>query len=146
MKLNLYLLLIFLTTLTAYADDAAVRKYRDYTSKQLSSLPEQKLRSRTVPIMYTMAAQRGMSVGSDLLFGMELNQLMYPGLHDYNSAVKAFQADLGDKQTGVLTVWQIHQLEQRASMQKLSRVSFPDQFSSFITDGYAVVRHDDNRR
>ena len=139
MKLNLYLLLIFLTTLTAYADDAAVCKYRDYTPKQLSSLPEQKLRS-DVPIMYTMAAQRGMSVGSDLLFGMELNQLMYPGLHDYSSAVKAFQADLGDKQTGVLTVWQIHQLEQRASMQKLSRVSFPDQFSSFITDGYAVVQ------
>lgn len=139
MKLVLSLLLVFITTLPAYADDAAVRKYRDYTPKQLSSLSKEKLKSE-VPIMYSMAAQRGLSVGSDLLFGMELNQLMYPGLHDYSSAVKAFQVDLGDKPTGELTVWQIHQLEQRASMQKLSRVSFPDQFSSFITDSYAVVQ------
>lgn len=139
MKLAFSLLLIFFITLPAYADDAAVRKYRDYTPKQLSSLSKEKLKSE-VPIMYTMAAQRGLSVGSDLLFGMELNQLMYPGLHDFSSAVKAFQADLGDKTTGDLTVWQIHQLEQRASMQKLSQVGFPDQFSSFITDGYAVVQ------
>lgn len=139
MKPALSLLLVFLFALPAYADDAAVRKYRDYTPQQLSSLSKENLKSE-VPIMYNMAAQRGLSIGSDLLFGMELNQLMYPGLHDYSSAVKAFQADLGDKPTGTLTVWQIHQLEQRASMQKLSRVSFPDQFSSLITDGYSVVQ------
>ena len=139
MQLALPLFISFLlVALPTYADDVAVRKYRDYTPQRLNSLPIEKLKSE-VPIMYTMAAQRGLSVGSDLLFGMELNQLMYPGLHDYSAAVKAFQGDLGDKPTGDLTVWQIHQLEKRADMQKLSRVAFPDQFSSFITDAYAVV-------
>ncbi|MGH8611004.1 MAG: hypothetical protein ACREYF_02885 [Gammaproteobacteria bacterium] len=129
---------LLLVALPTYADDAAVRKYRDYTPQRLSSLSKEKLKSE-VPMMYTMAAKRGLSLGSDLLFGMELNQLMYPGLHDYSSAIKAFQVDLGDKPTGDLTVWQIHQLEQRAEMQKLSRVAFPNQFSSFIADAYAVV-------
>lgn len=139
MKLALSLFIsVLLIALPAYADDAAVRKYRDYTPQRLSSLSKEKLKSE-VPMMYTMAAQRGLSVGSNLLFGMELNQLMYPGLHDYSSAVKAFQVDMGDKPTGELTVWQIHQLEQRSDMQKLSRVNFPNQFTSFITDAYAVV-------
>lgn len=83
-----------LVAFPTYADEAAVRKYRDYTPQRLSDLPKEKLKSE-VPIMYSMAAQRGLSLGSDLLFGMELNQLMYPGLHDYSSAVKAFQADRG---------------------------------------------------
>jgi hypothetical protein len=79
-------------------------------------------------MMYLFAAQRGLSVDSELLFGVELNVLMYPGLHDYKAAVKAFQADLGDEPTGVLTVWQIHNLEQRSDMQKLSKVGFPEIF------------------
>jgi hypothetical protein len=70
---------------------------------------------------------------------MDLNVLMYSGVHDYPTAVKAFQADLGDAPTGVLTVWQIHQLEQRSEMQKLSRVLFPDNFISFKQAGYATV-------
>jgi hypothetical protein len=90
--------------------------------------------------MYTAAAQRGLSVGSELLFGMKLNRLMYPGLHDYKTAVKAFQADLGDQPTGVLTVWQIHNLEQRSDMQRLARVLFPDQYSSFKTEDYASAQ------
>lgn len=140
MKLALSLFIsVLLIALSAYADDAAVRKYRDYTPQRLSGLSKEKLKSE-VPMMYAMAAQRGLSVGSNLLFGVELNQLMYPGLHDYSSAVKAFQVDLGDKPTGGLTVWQIHQLEQRSDMQKLSRVNFPNQFTSFITDAYAVVQ------
>ena len=122
-----------------HGDDAAVRKYRDYTPEQIRQLSKEKL-SSDVPMMYTMAAQRGLSLGSELMFGMELNQLMYPGLHDYNAAVKAFQTDLADKPTGVLTVWQIHQLEQRSAMQKLTTIGFPDQYSSFITDSYAVVQ------
>ena len=79
------------------------------TPEQIRQLSKEKL-SSDVPMMYTMAAQRGLPLGSELMFRMELNQLMYPGLHDYNAAVKAFQTDLADKPTGVLTVWQIHQL------------------------------------
>jgi hypothetical protein len=136
-RFTLLLLFAYFVAFPAYADD--VRKYRDYTPQQLSRLPKERLKSE-VPIMYHMAAQRGLSVGSDVLFGMELNQLMYPELHDYSSAVKAFQADLSDKPTGELTVGQIHQLEQRSSMQKLTRVGFPEQFSSYITDDYAAVQ------
>lgn len=131
--------LILAYSITAQADDSAVRKYRNYTPQQLSKLPKEKLNS-DVPMMYTLAAKRSLSNGSDLLFGMELNQLMYSGIHNYNAAVKAFQADLGDKPTGILTVWQIHQLEQRSEMQKLSTVGFPEQYSSTFTEGYASVQ------
>jgi hypothetical protein len=123
----------------ALADDKGVQKYRNYTPQQIRSLPEKQISSE-VPIMYTFAAQRGLSSGSELLFGMELNRLMYPGLHDYKAAVKAFQADLGDEPTGVLTVWQIHNLQRRSELQQLSRVSFPDRFSSFKTNDYASVQ------
>ncbi len=57
---------------------------------------------------------------------MELNALMYPGLHDFEGAVKLFQKDLGDEPTGILTVWQIHNLQKRAEMQKLGQLIFPD--------------------
>jgi hypothetical protein len=138
MKQMCRFVIVLLIIFPAVADDTAVNKYRDYTPRQLMSLSHQKLESE-VPIMYTMAARQGLSIGAELLFGMELNQLMYLGLHDYKSAVKAFQSDLGDKPTGELTVWQIDQLEKRAGMQKLSTVGFPNQFLSFINEDYAVV-------
>lgn len=122
----------------AYGDDAAVRRYRDYTPEQIREIPAEKWHS-DVPMMYTIAAQRGLLAGSELIFAMELNQLMYPGVHDYNASIKAFQTDLGDKATGVLTVWQIHQLELRSSMQKLSPVGFPDSFLSDIRKHVAYV-------
>jgi hypothetical protein len=37
--------------------------------------------------------------------GVAAHEVMYSGLHDYQAAVKAYQADLGDQPTGVLTVW-----------------------------------------
>lgn len=138
MKLIVLVCMTLLAATVAVADDKAVQKYRNYTPQQIKDLPE-KVRSSEVPMMYTFAAQRGLSVGSDLLFGMELNCLMYPGLHDYAAAVKAFQTDIGDEPTGILTVWQIHSLEQRSDMQRLSRLLFPDQFSSFKKDGYATI-------
>jgi hypothetical protein len=122
----------------ASANEAAVAKFRNLTPEQLRDLPKA-VRSGEVPVMYTMAAQRGLAKDAALLFGMELNSLMYPGLHDYGAAVRAFQSDLGDEPTGILTVWQIHMLEQRAEMQKLGRVGFPEQFHSIALDGYARV-------
>jgi len=139
MKTISILLICLFVIISTHADEKSVQKYRNYTPQQIKNLPE-KLISSDVPMMYTAAAQRGLSEGSELLFGMELNRLMYPGLHDYKTAVKAFQADLGDQPTGVLMVWQIHNLEQRSDMQKLARVLFPDQFSSFKTDDYASIQ------
>lgn len=122
----------------ALADDVTVEKYRNYTPQQLADLPE-KERSSSVPIMYSFAARNGLSKGADLLFAMQLNTLMYAGLSDYEGAVKSFQKDLGDKPTGALTVWQIHNLEKRSDFQKLSKISFPSDYSSIKTDSYATV-------
>lgn len=123
----------------AFGKEDAVQRYRNYTPKEISSLPEEERRTN-VPLMFTFAAQRGMSIGSELLFGMELNSLMYSGLHDYQSAVKAFQIDIGAEQTGILTVWQIAQLKKRSEMQNNPQIIFPQDFYSFYYDDYAVVK------
>lgn len=122
----------------ALADDASMKKYRNYTPQQIMKLSE-KTRESDVPMIYTMAAQRGLSEDSELLFAMQLNLLMYPGIHNFKAAVKAYQKDLGDVPTELLSVWQIHNLEQRADMQKLSRVLFPDQFSDVRKGDFANV-------
>ncbi|PKO84030.1 MAG: hypothetical protein CVU17_05470 [Betaproteobacteria bacterium HGW-Betaproteobacteria-11] len=133
------LLLIIATLVTSVrADEAAMTKYRNYTPKQVSDMPEQQRKS-VMPMAYIFAAQKGLAVDSELLFSMQLNLLMYPGIHDYKSAVRAFQADLGDPPTGVLTVYQIHQLEYRSGLQNLADVSFPYSFSSSKTDDYGTV-------
>lgn len=134
----IFLLSLFCVSL-AYASDEAFQKYRNYTPDQILKLT-QKARSEQVPIVYNMAAQRGLVPGAELLFGMQLNALMYPGLHDYQAAVKAFQSDVGDKPTGLLTVWQIYNLERRFDMQKLSSVLFPDEYRSLQTDEFATVK------
>ena len=138
MKYRLIALLTFLLSALSYADEAAIKKYRNYTPEQIQQLPKELLNS-SVPIGYTLAARRGLSIGSDLLFAMDLNRLMYPGLHDFDAAVKAFQIDLGDQPTGTLTVWQIFNLQQRSDMQKLARVLFPDSFYNTISPDYANI-------
>lgn len=124
---------------SAGADEAAMKKYYGYTPEQVRDMPE-KQRSSTMPMAYIFAAQRGVAFDSELLFGMQLNQLMYPGIHNYKSAVLAFQKDLGDSPTGVLTVGQINQLEYRADAQKLSRINFPSSFTSWKNDDSASVK------
>lgn len=119
-------------------EQSGMEKYRDYTPQQIAEMPEE-LRSSEVPMTYIFAAQNGMSLGSETLFAMQLNTLMYSGVHDYPSAVKQFQRDLGDGPTGILTVFQIAELEKRAEKQKLARVNFPKQFSSYITEERASV-------
>lgn len=139
MVMNRILVLCFLTvTVTVLADDNAVEKYRNYTPHQIAEMSEE-LRKNELPVMYTYAAQNGLSKGSETLFAMWLNTLMYSGVQDYDAAVKQFQEDLGDKPNGILTVWQIHNLEKCAGTQNLANVFFPDQFYSRKTDTYATV-------
>ena len=139
-NLHTVLLILVVTALatSARADDTAMTKYRNYTPKQVSDMPD-KQRKSVMPMTYIFAAQRGLAVDSELLFGMQLNQLMYPGIHDYKSAVLAFQKDLGDAATGALTVWQIHQLEYRSDLQKLGEVLFPTTLLSFKNDKHASI-------
>lgn len=140
--MNLHTILLFFIvaalTTSVRADDTAMTKYRNLTPQQVKDMPE-KTRQTKLPMAYTFAAQSGLAVDSELLFGMQLNQLMYSGIHDYKSAILAFQKDLGDPPTGVLTVWQIHQLESRSEKQKLTSVIFPDSFFSWKIDQSASV-------
>lgn len=136
--MKLSALILFFITGIAVADDAAVKKYRNYTPDQIKNLPKKVLDSE-LPMMYSMAAQKGLAKGVETVFAMELNSLMYPGIGNYDRAVKQFQKDLGDPETGVLTVWQIHNLEKRSEKQKLSRVLFPDQFISYKNEISAGV-------
>ncbi len=138
-KLLLFLALLLGIFGGARADEKAVQKYRSFTPQQIASMPE-KTRGSEVPIMFIWAAQKGLASDIEIVFAMELNKLMYPGIADYPRAVREFQKDLGEAQTGVLNVWQIHQLGKRAEMQGLGTLTFPDQFSSFKTGSFAQVQ------
>lgn len=143
----LFIGLVLLSMLPVRADEKAVQKYRNYTPQQVAAMPE-RVRSSEMPVMYIWAAQKGMAKGVDLVFGMELNKLMYPGLAEYRRAVMEFQRDLGDPPNGILTVWQIHQLTKRSEMQSLGSISFPNTYSSFKGGDYGKVQgtmmiHDD---
>lgn len=137
---SFFLLLIGLATSgLAYADDNAVKKFRNFTPQQILALPD-KVKENELPMMYSFAARTGLASDATLLFSLQLNKLMYGAVGDYSTAVRAFQADLGDPPNGVLTVHQIHQLEYRADLQKLSPVAFPNDFSSWISSEGAAVR------
>lgn len=133
-----FLLLSLLLACPALADEKNVQKYRNFTPEQVKDLPE-KVLNNELPLMFKFAAQQGLSNDADLLFAMWLNRLMYPGVTNLRGAVKAFQSDLGDNPTGILTVWQIYNLEQRAEMQNLSPIIFPDQFFSSIHPDSASI-------
>ncbi len=121
------------------ADEEGMLKYRNYTPEQFKSISEKELYS-SVPMSYSEAAQKGLSKGAELLFGMQLNTLMYSGVSNYQEAIKKFQYDLGDKPTGILTVWQIYNLEKRSDMQKLNYIGFPDDFLNNKNDDIASVQ------
>jgi hypothetical protein len=134
-----FLIILFLCSVNiSFANEDSIKKYRNYTPEQIQKIPKETI-SNDVPLIYVFAAQKGLSVDSNLVFAMELNMLMYPGIHDYEKAIKAFQTDLGDQPTGKLTVWQIDKLTRRAAMQKLSQVYFPNSFLSSKTNDYALV-------
>ncbi len=135
----LALMAAFSAVMPAWADEAQLKKYKDYTPEQIRSLSE-KERESSVPMLYTMAAQRGLSIDAKLAFTADLNTLMYPAISDYEGSIKAFQKDRGEKPTGILTVWQIAKLEEGAELHKLKPVAFPDDFHSFITTDSARIK------
>ena len=139
MNIRIIIILVgFMMSSVSYADDDAVKKYRNFTPEQLKTLSE-KERQSSVPTMYTMAANTAQVKGADIIFASSLNRLMYPGISDYAQAVKQFQADLGDKPTGIFTVYQIYQLQYRSDLQSLSTISFPSLFSDYKDETYAKV-------
>lgn len=128
-----------LVTSAAFADDTIANKYSNFTPEQLLNLSQEELSSE-VPTNYTQAAQLATSPFGEITFTMNLNSLMYPATTDLQAAVKQFQMDLDTEPTGVLTVSEIETLGYRASMQKLSRVFFPSEFSSNKSDVSAHIK------
>ena len=138
MRNLLFVIVSMLLGLPAIGETDAVAKYRSYTPQQIADMPDDE-RSSSVPMMYTMAASTGMSTGSELLFAMQLNRLMYPGVSDYPAAVQAFQLDWNEAPTGILTVGQIHDLQFRSDLQTLDTVGFPDSFGGSMLADFAFV-------
>ncbi|MDG3086302.1 hypothetical protein P7F88_09360 [Vibrio hannami] len=130
---------ICLVTSAAFASDNTANKYSNFTPEQLLNLPHEELNSE-VPTNYTQAAQLATSPFGEITFTMNLNTLMYPATTDLQAAVKQFQMDLDTEPTGVLTISEIETLGYRASMQKLSRVFFPSEFSSSKSDVSAHIK------
>jgi len=64
---------------------------------------------------------------------------MYPAINDYEASIKAFQSDLGEKPSDALTVSQIFKLQERADMQHLKTIGFPDTYFSSINNDIAQV-------
>lgn len=124
----------------AHADEDAVAKYGDYLPEQLLALSEDERRS-SVPMMFSGAANLATSPAGDIIMQANLNSLMYDGFADFDSAKRAFQADLGEEPTGTLTVWQIHSLGYRASRVNMTSVSFfPFDFGGTMIENWAFVK------
>jgi 5-hydroxyisourate hydrolase-like protein (transthyretin family) len=130
--------LLFGIIKSVFADDKTIKKYKDYTPEQIQQLSE-KVRESSVPMMFLIAAQRGLASDAKLALAMDLNTLMYPAINDYETSIKAFQSDLGEKPSGILTVSQIFKLQERADMQHLKTVGFPDMYFSSIDGDVAQV-------
>jgi len=131
---------LFAIASASHANEDAVAKYRDYLPEQLLALSEDERRS-SVPMMFSSAANFATSPAGDFITQANLNLLMYDGFADYDSAKRAFQADLGEQPTGNLTVWQIHSLGYRASRVNMTNVSFfPFDFGGTMTENWASVK------
>ena len=127
------LLLTLVATTAGLADNPGVAKYKNYTPEQLKLIPDGE-RQSSVPMMYIFAAQKGLALDAKFAIARDLNLLMYPGVGDYATAIKMFQKDIGDAETGVLTVSQIHTLGVRAEYQQLAPVHFPTPYRSQLTN------------
>lgn len=124
----------------ARSDEDAIAKYRDFLPEELLALSEEE-RQSLVPMMFSGAANLAVSPAGDLVLQANLNSLMYDGLADFESAKRAFQADLGEQPSGALTVWQIHTLGYRASRVNMTSVSFfPFDFGGTLTGDWAFVK------
>ena len=122
------------------ADEDAIAKYRDYLPVQLLALPEEELHS-SVPMIFSGAAKLATSPAGDFVMQANLNSLMYNGFADLEGAKRAFQSDLGEEDTGELTVWQIHTLRYRASRVNMTSVSFfPFDFGGSMSGNWASVK------
>lgn len=120
-----------------FSDNTPIQQYRNYTPEQILSLSDEE--KEKTPTIYLMVANFSTLPDSKIAIAMNLNTLMYPGISDYEKAIKLFQEDVGNEATGILTVWEIAELERRSKFQKLGTIGFPDKYRSAIYDSIAVI-------
>lgn len=131
---------LFFFASIAHAEEDAVAKYKNFLPEQLLALCEEE-RQSSVPMMFNGAAKLATSPAGKLVMKAHLNSLMYDGFADYEGAKHAFQSDLGEEPTGVLTVWQIHSLGYRASRVNMTDVSFfPFDFGGTMLEDRAFLK------
>ena len=105
------LLVLWLVSSISVADDENLQKYYAFTPSQILALSEEERRSE-VPSAYAVDEKFVETI--PLMVPLSLTALHYPNaFEDVESAIKLFQADLGDDQTGDLTVGQIQMLTKR---------------------------------
>lgn len=126
-------LALILGTDPVAADDAAIKRYRNYLPAQILALPES-VRQKEIPIAYLQAANGADSELGRLVFAGMLNTLMYKGMSEYDASVRAFQKDLGDQPSGKLTVGQIFQLGKRAEMHSILMADYNELCIEVMTD------------
>lgn len=100
-----------------------IEKYRNYLPEELLALDKAVLNA-DVPMSYAGAARTAVSPYGEIVTRIGLNTLLYDGMGDLTAAIKALQKDLGEQQTGKLTVWQIDRLNYMSSRQNMTRVDF----------------------
>ena len=122
----------------AAEENPGLEKYRNYLPKQIISLSED-VKNKEVPTSYLQAASLGSTSVGIQLIKRDLNGLMYQAVSDYEGSIKAFQADIGEKQTGILTVGQINELENRYKIQNLTPAYVTASLSVRKSDDYAHV-------
>ena len=125
-------------------DSAAIRKYKDFTPAEIFALPNG-IHTEDLPRRFQDAAALAvLPVVGKFRLTRDLLTLMYPAVADFKSAVKMFQMDIGEEDTGDLTVWQIYHLTRRAAIVRVPDV-MPYNANGFfhrISDdfgGYAKV-------
>ena len=136
--------LFIAVTTHAYTEgrDENFKKYKDFMPEQITALSKEARDKIPMNILWAADLSLLPDRGS-LAISMRLNQLMYSGLGNLSAAINAFQADLGEKVTGKLTVGQLVELTDRArslevNIPYLDTTLFASD-SKIINMGYASV-------
>jgi len=103
---------------------------------QKLSLEEKKL----VPYRLSQAAHLGLDAKARWHFTNHLNNLMYNAASDYVRAIKAFQKDINQSSTGILTLGQIATLKARANFQRSFDIQFPTVHHAWMDDSRAKLQ------
>lgn len=124
-------------TSVATAQVSAVEQFKNHFPEQILRMTEEE--RQKIPTMYLFAARQGAGPFAPINLTYLLGTLMYPAVTDLSSAIRLYQKDLKEAQTGRLTVSQIHKLQVRHEYQKLEKIGFPHRLVHTISSSHAFL-------